>query len=99
MNWSVHLDADHSLLEVRGEVHETRFLQFNLRLSVSYRFAFGQPVIEVVDTVRNASDTPTTMQMLYHVNVGTPLLEGGATMHSAARRIVARDQPCRRRFG
>ncbi len=56
-------------------MHETRFLQFNLRLSVSYRFAFGQPVIEVVDTVRNASDSPTTMQMLYHVNVGAPLLE------------------------
>ncbi len=92
VNWSVHLDADHSLLEVRGEVHETRFLQFNLRLSVSYRFAFGQPVIEVVDTVRNASNTPTTMQMLYHVNVGTPLLDGGATIHSAAKRIVARDQ-------
>lgn len=92
VNWSVHLDADHSLLEVRGEVHETRFLQFNLRLSVSYRFAFGQPVIEVVDTVRNASDSPTTMQMLYHVNVGAPLLEGGATMHCASKRIVARDQ-------
>ena len=92
VNWSVHLDADHSLLEVRGEVHETRFLQFNLRLSVSYRFAFGQPVIEVVDTVRNASDSPATMQMLYHVNVGTPLLESGATMHCASKRIVARDQ-------
>ena len=92
VNWSVHLDADHSLLEVRGEVHEARFLQFNLRLSVSYRFSFGQPTIDIVDTVRNASDSPTTMQMLYHINVGSPLLDGGATMHSAAKRIVARDQ-------
>ncbi len=32
------------------------------------------------------------MQMLYHVNVGAPLLEGGATMHCASKRIVARDQ-------
>ncbi len=92
VNWSVHVDADHSLLEVRGEVHEARFLQFNLRLSVSYRFAFGQPTIEVVDTVRNASDSPTTMQMLYHINLGLPLLEGDATMHCASPRIVARDQ-------
>ena len=92
VNWSVEVDADHSLLEVRGEVHEARFLQFNLRMSVRYRFAFGQPTIEVIDTVRNASDSPTTMQMLYHVNVGAPLLEAGATMHSAAKRIVARDQ-------
>ncbi len=92
VNWSVDVDTDHSLLEVRGEVHEARFLQFNLRLSVSYRFAFGRPTIEVVDTVRNASDSPTTMQMLYHINVGSPLLEAGATMHCASKRIVARDQ-------
>jgi galactose mutarotase-like enzyme len=90
-HWSVELDADHSLLEVRGEVHETRLLQFNLRLQVSYRFAFGQPTIDIVDVVRNAADTPTTMQMLYHVNVGAPLLEAGGTLHSAAKQIVARD--------
>ncbi len=90
VEWSVHVDADHSLLEVRGEVHEARFLQFNLRMSVNYRFAFGQPAIDVIDTVTNASDTATTMQMLYHINVGAPLLEAGATMHSAAKRIVAR---------
>ncbi len=91
-SWSVEVDPEHSLLEVRGEVHEARFLQFNLRLSVSYRFALGQPTIEVVDTVRNASDSPTTMQMLYHVNVGAPLLDGGSTMHCTSKRIVARDQ-------
>ncbi len=90
-NWSVNLDAEHSLLEVRGEVHETRFLQFNLRMTVSYRFSFGQPTIDVVDTVKNASDTDTTMQLLYHINIGSPLLEGGATMHCASKRIVARD--------
>lgn len=92
VNWSVHLDAEHSLLELRGEVHETRFLQFNLRMTVNYRFAFGQPSIDVVDTVKNASDTATTMQLLYHVNIGSPLLESGATMHCASKRIVARDK-------
>ncbi len=91
-HWSVDVDADHSLLEVRGEVHEARFLQFNLRLQVSYRFAFGQPTIDIVDVVRNAGDTSTSMQLLYHVNVGAPLLEEGGTLHSAARKIVARDQ-------
>ncbi len=92
VEWSVHLDAAHSLLEVRGEIHESRFLQFNLRMNVTYRFAYGQPVIEIVDVVRNAGDTPTTMQMLYHINIGSPILEEGGTMHSAAKRIVARNE-------
>jgi len=91
VDWSMHLDADHSLLEVRGEVHESRFLQFNLRLNVTYRFAFGQPTIEVIDLVRNASNTPATMQMLYHINIGSPILEEGCTLHTAAKRIVARN--------
>ncbi len=90
--WSVHVDTEHSLLEVRGEVQETRFLQFNLRLGVRYRLQMGQPTIDIVDNVRNASAIPTTMQLLYHVNLGAPLLEGGGTMHTAAKRIVARDQ-------
>jgi Domain of unknown function (DUF4432) len=92
IDWLVHVDSEHSLLEVQGEVHEARFLQFNLRLFVKYRFAFGQPTIEVIDSVRNASDNPTTIQMLYHVNIGAPLLEEGASLHLAAKRIVARNQ-------
>lgn len=92
VSWSANVDADHSLLEVEGEVHESRFLQFNLRMVVKYRFAFGQPTIDIIDNVRNASDKPTSMQMLYHINVGKPLLEGGARMNLPAEYIVARDQ-------
>ncbi len=84
-------DNEHSLLEVRGIVSETRFLQYNLQLEAKYVFAIGEPVIEIHDRVHNAGGTPTTMQMLYHINVGQPMLGAGSKMHIGAERAVARD--------
>ncbi|MCA9133356.1 MAG: aldose 1-epimerase family protein [Planctomycetales bacterium] len=90
-NVYLELDADHSLLNVYGEVHETRFLQHNLRLQVQYTLAIGESQIHIQDTVTNAAATPATMQLLYHINFGAPLLEAGATLHHSAQRVVARD--------
>ncbi len=90
-NLSVSVDPSHSLLEVTATVDEVRFLQTNLRLQVKYSFMFGVPRIDVHDVVTNVGGSPTTIQMLYHVNMGAPLLEGGAKMHVPANKIVARD--------
>lgn len=90
-NLEIELDATHSLLHVRGRVAERRFLQYNLELMASYTFAIGSSSIAINDSVKNSSDTPTTMQMLYHINVGEPILNAGAKLHLGARRIVARN--------
>ncbi len=87
----VHVDPEHSLLQVQGEVHESRFLQYNLRLNVKITFAFGQPTIELHDTVLNAGATATTMQLLYHINLGSPVLDAGAKMHIGSAQAIARD--------
>ncbi len=89
--WSVLVDTDHSFLDIQGLVCESRFLQFNYHMTARYRFAYGQPTIDVIDSVENVSDRLSSMQMLYHINVGTPLLEADATMHLPASKVVARD--------
>jgi hypothetical protein len=43
------------------------------------------------DTVTNLSDRPTSMQMLYHVNFGPPLLGAGAEVVAPVDEIVPRD--------
>lgn len=87
----VDVDVEHSLLHVRGQVCESRFLQFDLRMNVQYSFAFGQPTIEVTDRVRNASANPGAIQMLYHINIGQPILSEGSQLHLPVKRIVARN--------
>jgi galactose mutarotase-like enzyme len=88
----LEVDKEHSLLHVHGEVHETRFLQTNLKLKVTTTFAIGQPRIAIHDRVTNAGATPTTMQLLYHINFGAPLLAAGAKLHLGADKIVARNR-------
>ena len=87
----IELDSAHSLLHVRGQVAESRFLQYDLHLEAGYTFSIGSPTIEIHDRVRNGSDLPAEMQLLYHINAGAPLLSEGAQLHLAAKRIVARD--------
>ncbi len=87
----LEVDVEHSLLHVKGRVVESRFLQFALRLEVTYTFALGQSTVEIHDRVLNTSDTPTTMQLLYHINIGQPLLGAGSQLYLGADRVVARN--------
>ncbi len=90
-NVQLEIDQAHSLLHVTGEVHETRFLQYNLRLGVRYTFALDDPKIAIHDTVTNAGASATDMQLLYHINLGPPHLQQGSTLHLNADKIVARN--------
>lgn len=91
-NVEVHVDTNHSLLEIHGEVHECRFMQTNLRLKTKTTLALGQSTIGVHDTVTNAAGTPSTMQLLYHINMGQPFLQAGCKAHVAADKVVARNE-------
>lgn len=91
-NVKINLDAEHSLLEITGQVLETRFMNYNLQLTAKYQFAFGQPTIEIHDVVTNGRPQAATMEMLYHINVGEPLLSEGAKFNTASPKIVARNE-------
>ncbi|MBX3423103.1 MAG: aldose 1-epimerase family protein [Pirellulaceae bacterium] len=85
------LSDDGRVLTITGEVYETRFLVYNLRLQARYRIRLGDPAVDIHDTVTNLAGQSTSMQMLYHINFGRPLLGGGAQLHLATRQVTARD--------
>ncbi len=90
-NVQVHLDETTARLHVTAEVLEARFLQYNLKLQVDYGFDIGQPTIAIRDRITNLSGLPTSVQMLYHINVGRPILDGGSQLHLSAEQVCARD--------
>jgi hypothetical protein len=87
----IQIDVENGTLDVLGVVSESRFLVYSLELQTRYRFRVGSPVIEVIDTVTNKSSQPSSMQLLYHINVGQPVLQSGSTLHSAFRSLAPRD--------
>ncbi len=87
----VDLDELSGTLTARGTVDETRFLCHSLRMNSELSMTIGSPRVAWTDTVVNLSDRPTTMQMLYHINFGLPLLGRDAEVVAAIDELAPRD--------
>jgi hypothetical protein len=87
----VTLDEAAGTITLTGAVDETRFLVQALRMTTSLTLHAGRSRVSWTDTVKNLSDRPATMQMLYHVNFGPPLLGPGAELVAAVEELVPRD--------
>jgi len=87
----VTLDDAAGTITLTGAVDETRFHFHALRLTTSLTLHADRQRVSWTDTVKNISDRPTTMQMLYHVNFGPPLLGPGAELVAAIEELAPRD--------
>jgi len=87
----IQLDDESGEITVIGEVDETRFLFHKLRLRTTISTRVGEPAIHLRDEVVNLADVPGSMQMLYHVNFGSPLLDAGSRFLAPIAVVVPRD--------
>lgn len=85
------VDPDAGEIHLTGIVDETRFHFSKLRLKSTVITKFGEPSFRIVDEVTNLSGTPAELQLLYHVNVGPPLLEPGSRVVVPAQTVAPRD--------
>lgn len=72
------IDEDQGRLTVRGTVDESRFHFQSLRLTTSISTSIGSTEFTWSDDVENIGGRNATMQMLYHFNIGQPLLKAGS---------------------
>lgn len=63
----------------------------NLCLTRTISSALGANWIKIEDEVSNDGFTPSALLILYHINVGFPIVDEGARLLSAASSVVARD--------
>jgi len=73
----VTVDDTARTITLRGIVEETRFHFQKLRLEASVTVSLDSNAFTINDTVENFGGTPAGMQMLYHINVGEPVLAAG----------------------
>lgn len=88
---AVHADdeAPHTLT-IEGRVDEARLFGPALRMTTRVYTVPGSRRVTVRDEFTNLGDQPGTMQVLYHWNLGPPLLEEGARVVLPARTVVPR---------
>jgi hypothetical protein len=87
----IEVQPELGVLEVVGRVMESRFLVYTLELETRMRFFAGRTSIEISDTVTNPLTSPGSMQLLYHINLGQPVLQSGSRLVAALDRLVPRD--------
>ncbi len=88
---SVAIDEESGEIVVRAIVEERRFLFYHLQLAVSIRLHPDLPIISIQDEITNRSSVSCGMQLLYHINFGSPLLTPDAELILPAKQVAPRD--------
>jgi galactose mutarotase-like enzyme len=87
----VTIDGDAGELAVTGVVDEARLFGAKLRLTSTVSLRVGEPKFRITDRVENLSAAPGDFELLYHINVGRPLLEPGAKVVLPVRKLAPRN--------
>ncbi len=85
-------DAATGAVSVTGVVRETRFHFQNLRLRSTLSLRPGEAMFHIHDEITNLSARPATVQLMYHYNLGTPLLGPGASVVAPVNTVVPRNE-------
>jgi len=85
------VDTDAETIALKGVVDETRFHFLKLRLTSTITTKFNSTSFTVHDEVENLSAVPAEMQLLYHINFGDPLLDGGSRIVAPVKTLVPRN--------
>jgi hypothetical protein len=67
-------------MRLRLRIHDSRMFGPNIEVQRTIRCWLGQPVISLADEVVNRGDERCPHGMLYHMNLGYPLLDDGARL-------------------
>lgn len=87
--------SDDPHLEVTAELRQARLFGENLRLVRRIRTRFGSASFSIEDRITNLGVDPQPQLLLYHLNLGWPLLGPGATVEVPATHTEARDADAR----
>jgi len=79
-------------LEVAAVIVESRFHHANLRLTTTLSMRPGEAAFTVRDEVTNASSRPGQCQLLYHYNIGLPILGEGARIVAPIQELAPKDE-------
>lgn len=81
--------GDEYAMTVRGKTREAVLYGDKLEKTRTIRARLGEARIELEDVVENIGSKPAALMILYHMNLGWPLIGPGSRFHApSAKRIV-----------
>jgi len=86
-------------LHLSGAVRETCFFRDNLELKRTLSTAMGDNSITFTDRVTNRGVKPSPLMLLYHINLGFPLLSETATLAANVKETTPRNEDAAKEIG
>jgi len=84
----VSFDTESGEIRLKGVVDETRFHFTKLRLTTTIVTNLGENSLRIHDEIENLSGSEASMELLYHVNFGLPLLDAGAQLIAPVKTVA-----------
>ena len=80
------------VLRIRGKVREAKTMRGSLLRTREITAIAGQNKIRIHDTVHNEDFEPAPLMVLYHINVGHPILDQDAIFVADSSEVIPRDE-------
>jgi hypothetical protein len=88
-------EGDDYVLRLTATIAEGWLHGYQLRLTRTYELSLTAPEIRLHDVVTNLTDKPVPLMILYHFNLGYPMIRAG-TLLAASGATVPRDDEARK---
>ena len=85
-------DADEYQIVVKGEMREAELFGENLLLRRRIETIYGQSSFRIIDEVTNEAFRPEPLMLLYHFNIGYPLLSESCRLILPSLQVEPRDE-------
>ena len=84
-------DEDY-VLEISGEMREAELFGENLVLRRRLRSVYGEKSFTLRDEIENQAFRDEPLMLLYHINIGYPLLDEGTRLYLPTRSVTPREE-------
>ena len=85
-------EGEDYVLEVSGEMREAELFGENLVLRRKLRSVYGEKSFILRDEIENQSFRDEPLMLLYHINIGYPLLDEGTRLYLPTRSVTPREE-------
>jgi len=91
VSYTTQWRGDEYVLEIMGEVRQTRVFGENLVLRRRISTALGSNKLRIDDTITNEGFEPYPHLLLYHINLGFPLIGPNTRLNIDSVKVMPRD--------
>lgn len=85
-------EGENYVLRTFGEMREGELFGENLVLRRNIETVYGSKTVTLTDEIENQGFREEPLMLLYHINIGYPLLDEGAELLAPTRSVKARDK-------